>query len=276
MKKEVSKWEERLSQLQQKASQEMARANALETERRALALAAADGDEKSEKAMNRKAAEAEEARRQSDNFALMAREAERNLESLRDELAEAESQAALDVLREASGQHNPARIERVVAELVEALRTAKSFSAQIALLAERVGVNFDARSNLFKPAVAYVLWSLKRELSESDLLEWSFAPRDPKAEPQGALVQHERWYVEGLVAAAERSIQGAKLARERARGLIRVEEGEQLYRALHRLIGVRGLNLQPGELIALRPDEAEDLAEAVELTEGAPDQAQVA
>ncbi len=130
LKREVGKWEGRLSELRQKAEQEMARTNALEEERRALALAAAEGDEKAEKAMNSKGAEAVEARCLSDNYALMSRQAESKLETLRDELAEAEGQERLAELRQLCERRAATitRVERAVAGLIEVLREARSSS----------------------------------------------------------------------------------------------------------------------------------------------------
>jgi len=51
-----------------------------------------------------------------------------------------------------------------------------------------------------------------------------------------------------------------------------VQAGERLYRARHRVVGVRGLDLRPCEVIALRPEEAETLGDAVEVADGAAQQ----
>jgi DNA repair exonuclease SbcCD ATPase subunit len=283
LQREISKWEARLSKLQQKAEQAMARANALEEERRALALAAAEGDEKAEKAMNRKAAEADEARRQSDNFGLMGRQAEGKLATLREELADAQRQELLGTLRQACEKRNGAvqRLGHVVQkELTTLVAELKSSADEIAEVSEQLNA-FDrgtVRDLLFRAPLGFLVWAVNGELErlgESDRLAGlNFTPRDGHRERP--LEAHQEWVCTDFFKAAERSIQGAKLARERARGLIRVEEGEQLYRARHRIMGVRGLNLEPGELIALRPDEAGDLAEAVEPTDEVPEQEQVA
>lgn len=276
LQKEVSKWEGRLSELQQKGEQEMARANALETERRALALAAAEGDEKAEKAMNRKAAEADEARRQSDNFALMARQAESKLETLRDELAEAKWQERLAVLRQLCERRaiTTTKVERAVAGLIEVLREVQSSGDEIINLARQFDDRFDWREarNYFTTSLGYFLWALQRELRESTMEDWRFQPRDPKAGVQDALIKYDQWCVEGLLAVAEHGIEAARQARRRARGLVQVEPGESLYRARHRVVGVRGLDLRPGEVIALLPEEAETLGDAVEVADGAAQQ----
>lgn len=276
LRKEVSKWEGRLSELQQKGEQEMARANALETERRALALAAAEGDEKAEKAMNRKAAEADEARRQSDNFALMARQAESKLEMLRDELAEAEWQERLAALRRLCERRamTTTKIETVVAGLIEVLREVQSSGDEIINLARQFDDRFDSGDarRYFTTSLGYVLWALQRELRESDTDRWHFRPRDPQAGVQDALVKYDRWCIEGLLTHAEYGIEAARQVRRRARGLVHVEPGECLYRARHRVVGVRGLDLRPGEVIALRPEEAETLGGAVEVADGAAQQ----
>jgi hypothetical protein len=279
LQKEVTRWEGRLSELQQKAEQEMGRANTLETERRTLALAAADGDEKAEKAMNRKAAEADEARRQSDNFALMARQAESKLETLRDELADAQRHELLGALRHTCEKRTTVvqKLERVArGELVPLLDELKSSADEIAELSTQLKA-FDRRvvcDLLFRAPLGFLAWLMDSELVRlgegHHLAELQFKPRNCGSErPLG---EHQEWACADLVKAAERSIQGAKLARQRARGLIQVEPGERLYRARHRVVGVRGLDLRPGEVIALRPEEVATLGEAVEPADEAAEQ----
>jgi hypothetical protein len=268
LQKEVTRWEGRLSELQRKGEQEMGRANTLETERRSLALAAAEGDEKAEKAMNCKAAEADEARRQSDNFALMARQAESKLEALRDELAEAKWQERLTALRQLCERRAAitTKVERAVSQLIGVLREVQSSSDEIVNLARQFDDRFtsgDAR-RYFTTSLGYFLWALQCELRESTTQDWRFQPRDPKAGVQDALVKYDQWCMEGLLTVAGHGIEAARQVRRRARGSIQVQAGERLYRAKHRIVGVRGLDLQPGEVIALRPEEVATLGEAVE------------
>lgn len=276
LKKEVSKWEERLSQLQQKASQEMARANALETERRTLALAAADGDEKAEKTMNRKAAEAADARRQSDNFALMARQAESKLETLRDELAEAEWQERMALLRQMCERRAAiiARVERAVAGLTEVLREVKNSSDEIINLARQFDDRFHGAvaRQYFTTSLGYVLWALRRELGEQDPQRWHFEPRDRQAGVPDALVGYDRWCIEGLLEYAEQGIEAAREARLRARGLIQEDTSERLYRVRYHLIRVGKPDLHPGQVISLRAQEAAAMGEAIEPMEASAQQ----
>jgi hypothetical protein len=272
LQKEVSKWEGRLSELQQKAEQEMARANALENERRALALAAAEGDEKAEKAMNRKAAEADEARRQSDNFALMARQAEGRLATLHEELADAQRQETLAMLRQALAHHNGivrrlAQCTRrellpFVAELMQSADAIGDLGAQLGVFDRQA-----ARRVLFREPLGFLAWSVDRELARlgeryEAFAKMQFAPGNNGSERP--LEEHQERVCADFVKAAERRIEGIMLARERAQGVIRVEEGEQLYRTRLGVVGVRGITLQPGEVIALRPEEAVELGDVIE------------
>jgi chromosome segregation ATPase len=284
LQREISKWEGRLSELQQKAEQAMARANALEQERRALALAAAEGDEKAEKAMNRKAAEADEARRQSDNFGLMGRQAEGKLATLREELADAQRQELLATLRQALAQHTgivrrfaqctQRELLPFVAELMQSADAIGDLGAQFGIL-DRQG----ARRVLFRAPLGFLAWSVDRELAllgerYEAFEKMNFAPINNDFERP--LEEHQEHVCADLAKTAERHIEGISLARERARGLIRVEEGEQLYRIRLGMVGVRGVTLQPGEVIALRPEEAAGLGDVIELVEDTPAQEQVA
>lgn len=269
VQKEISKWEARLAELQQKAEAELQRSGKLEEERRALALAAAEGDEKAEKAMNRKAAEADEARRQSENLGLMAAQVARRLEGLRDELAEAEWQERLAVLRQLCERRaaTMTRVERAVAGLIEVLREVQSSSNEIINLARQFDDRFgsgDAR-RYFTRSLGYFLWAVQRELRESKQDDWHFKPRDPHAGVRDALVEHDRECIEGLLTCAERGIEAAREVRLRARGLIKEDTSKLFYRVRHNVIRVGGPNLHAGQVIALRPKEAAGLGEAVEL-----------
>lgn len=268
LQREINKWEGRLSELQQKAEQEMARAHALEEERRALALAAAEGDEKSERTMTRKAAEADEARRQSDNFALMARQAEGKLETLRDELAEAEWQERLAALRQLCERRATiiTKVERAVTGLIEVLREVRNSSDEIINLARQFDDNFGWQHarQYFTTSLGYFLWAAKYELREPDPNRWHFEPRDREAGVRDALAQYDRWCIEDLLARTEQGVNAAREARLRARGLIKEDASERLYRVRHHVIRVGGPNLHAGQVIALRAQEAAALGESVE------------
>ncbi|HXE75503.1 MAG TPA: hypothetical protein VNN18_07710 [Candidatus Xenobia bacterium] len=268
LQREINKWEGRLSELQQKAEQATARANTLEEERRALALAAAEGDEKSERAMTRKAADADEARRLSDNFALMARQAEGKLETLRDELAEAEWQERLAMLRQMCERRAAiiARVERAVAGLIEVLREVRSSSDEIVNLTRQFDDNFSWQHarEYFTTSLGYFLWAAQCELREQDPDRWHFRPRDPQAGVRDALVQYDRWCIEALLERAEQGVESAREARLRARGLIQEDTSERLYRVRHKVIRVGEPPLQAGQVISLRAQEAAAMGESVE------------
>jgi hypothetical protein len=268
LQKEVSKWEARLSELQQKAEQARKRANALEEERRALALAAAEGDEKAERTMTRNGTEAGAARRVSENYALMVRQAGGKLEALRDELAEAEWQERLAGLRQMCERRAGiiARVERAVAGLIEVLREVRSSSDEIVNLARQFDENFSWQHarDYFTTSLGYFLWAAECELREQDPDRWHFRPRDPQAGVRDALVQYDRWCIEGLLERAEQGIEAAREARLRARGLIQEDTSERLYRVRHKVIRVGEPTLQAGQVISLRAQEAAAMGESVE------------
>jgi len=211
LQKEVSRWEGRLSELHQKGEQEMARANALETERRTLALDAAGGSEKAQREMTRLARQASEHRAESDNLGLMATEASRRLETLRVELAAAQQREVLAGLRQACERRAEIglKVEKAYAELIELLREVKTSSQEIVALARQLNDRFDSRDarHLFTTPLGYLLWVLKRELGESAKEDWRFEPPDPKAGVRGALVGRERLAMQGILAVCEPALE---------------------------------------------------------------------
>ncbi len=274
--KEISRWGVRLAELELRAEQELGRASTLEIQRRRLAMDAAEGNEKAQREMARLARQASDHRAESDSLGLMATEASRKLGALRDELAEAEWQERLAALRQLCERRaiTTTKVERAVAGLIEVLREVQSSSNEIVNLARQFDDRLDSGDarRYFTTSLGYLLWAFERELRESDTDRWHFRPRDPQAGVQDAFVKYDRWCIEGLLTHAGYGVEAARQARRRVRGLVQAEPGERLYRARHRIVGVRGLDLRPGEVVALRREEAEALGEAVELADEAAQQ----
>jgi hypothetical protein len=230
---------------------------------------AAEGNEKAQREMARLARQASDHRAESDSLGLMATEASRKLGALRDELAEAEWQERLAALRQLCERRaiTTTKVERAVAGLIEVLREVQSSSNEIVNLARQFDDRLDSGDarRYFTTSLGYLLWAFERELRESDTDRWHFRPRDPQAGVQDALVKYDQWCIEGLLTRADESIEAARLERLRARGLIKEDTSERLYRVRHQVIRVGGPSLQAGQVIALHPKEAAELGEAIEL-----------
>lgn len=261
LKKEIATLESKLASIKQRGEDAQRRENEAEHRRKEFVVAAFEGDVQAQRHLDKWEAEREKAAREARDAGLAAQEISKKLERAKFDLAIAEKRETAERVHELSRQlvGNAKRVETAWAELAETIGQVLSTSGQIGEALHR-----DNASRWGSDFVGAPVSGLLRDFLSFNLalvLEDKHEAAAFSGERRGPIAARAEAYFTRLVTKLRNE---AEHEARKASGRIEPKEGEVVYRARHRILGVRDVDVAPGELICLTPEEAAQLGEAVE------------